>query len=87
MRKPTYTIQEVAALLQLSDQTIRDWVKQKRIVAVRPGGMRAYRIPQAEVVRLLREFMIDESVLDANGDKMGSQISTAGLVATFASER
>lgn len=81
MRKPTYTIQEVAALLQLSDQTIRDWVKQKRIIAMRPGGMRAYRVPVAEVVRLLREFMIDESVLDTNGDKMGAQISASGHAA------
>lgn len=86
MRKPTYTIQEVAALVQLSDQTIRDWVRQGRIVAVRPGGMRAYRIPLAEVVRLLGEFLIDESVLDRGGtiDRQQRKRGQAAIVSATA---
>jgi len=63
MRKQSYTIQEVARLLEFSDQTIREWAKAGRIKAVRPG-IRAFRIPRAEVERLLAEFMIDDRVLD-----------------------
>ena len=83
MRKQVYTIQEVAKLLQFSDQTIREWVRSGRIKAVRPG-IRAYRIPVAEVERLLAQFEIDARALDVDGDTMDAQISTSGPVAAFA---
>ena len=73
MRKQVYTIQEVAQLLRFSEQTIREWARDGRIKAVRPG-LRAYRIPVAEVERLLAQFMIDESVLDSNGDTIPPNI-------------
>jgi excisionase family DNA binding protein len=64
MRKQSYTVQEVARLVEFSDQTVREWAKTGRIKTVRPGGIRAYRIPRAEVERLLAEFQIDDRVLD-----------------------
>lgn len=63
MRKEVYTIQEVAALLQFSEQTIRDWVRSGRISAGRIG-LRAWRIPRSEVERLLAQLQISDRVLD-----------------------
>ena len=63
MRKQWYTIQEVARLVEFSDQTIREWGKIGRIKVVR-AGIRAFRIPRAEVERLLAEFLIDDRILD-----------------------
>lgn len=64
MRKQSYTVQEVARLVEFSDQSVREWAKAGRIKTVRPIGLRAYRIPRAEVERLLAEFAIDDRVLD-----------------------
>lgn len=63
MRKQVYTIQEVAELLRFSEQTVRDWARSGQIKAVRPG-LRAWRVPRAEVERLLAQFQIDDRVLD-----------------------
>lgn len=65
MRKQVYTIQEVAALLRFSDQTIREWARTGQIKAVRPG-LRAWRVPRAEVERLLAQFQIDDRILDVD---------------------
>src|SRR5262245_685763 len=61
--KQVYTIPEVAKLVRFSEQTIREWVRDGRVKAVRPG-LRAWRIPRAEGQRLLAELNIDDSVLD-----------------------
>lgn len=67
MPKKFYTIQEVAELLQFSDQTIRDWVRSGRIKAMRPG-LRAWRIPPAEVARLMGQLDTDGSALENSAD-------------------
>ena len=59
MQKQLYTIHEVAEMLQFSEQTIRDWVRSGRIRAARPGA-RAWRIPRAEVDRLMAQFDIGD---------------------------
>lgn len=84
MRKQVYTIQEVAALLQFSEQTIRDWVRSGRIKAARPG-LRAWRIPRSEVGRLLAQLQIDERTLDNEG-KISEEIRASGPVAALALE-
>lgn len=50
-----YTIAEVAAMLQFSEQTIRDWTRSGRIHGVR-FGTRAWRIPRSEVTRLMAQL-------------------------------
>jgi excisionase family DNA binding protein len=83
MRKEVYTIQEVAQLLQFSEQTIRDWVRSGRISAGRIG-LRAWRIPRSEVERLLAQLQISDHVLDsvedstsgANEGKIANDIRT-----------
>ena len=78
MRKQFYTIQEVARFLQFSDQTIREWARDGRILTVRPG-IRAYRIPRVEVERLLAQFMIDVRILDGGEDQAGrSDVQSTG---------
>ena len=61
--KQFYTIKEVADILLFSEQTVREWVRVGRVRAVRPG-LRAWRIPSAEVERLLTEYQVDKSVLE-----------------------
>ena len=65
--KQVYTIAEVAELMQFSDQTIRAWIRSGHIQAARPG-VRAWRIPAAEVARLMRQFETDESPAVYNTD-------------------
>lgn len=65
--KQMYTIKEVAELLRFSEQTIREWARDGQIKAVRPG-LRAWRIPRAEVQRLLAQFQIDKSVLESEDE-------------------
>lgn len=61
--KQVYTIKEVAEILRFTPQAISEWIREGRIKAVRPG-LRAWRIPVAEVERLLTEYQIDKSVLE-----------------------
>jgi excisionase family DNA binding protein len=66
--KQVYTIAEVANLLRFSEQTIREWARTGQIKAVRPG-LRAWRIPRAEVERLLAQYGINEKAIE--GDLVG----------------
>ena len=48
------TVQQVAERLGAHEETIRRWIKQKKLRAVMPGGQKlGYRIPASEVERLL----------------------------------
>ncbi len=42
-----------AEALDVSDSTIRNWIREKKIRAVKLGG--GYRIPISEVERIIRE--------------------------------
>lgn len=46
-----YTVPEAAALLRISTTTLRNWIAQGVLVAIRPG--RNWLIPRREVERLL----------------------------------
>ena len=49
-----YKISDVAKALDLSRQTVWQWVKDGRVKAVRLSDNGVYRIPQSEVDRLTR---------------------------------
>lgn len=51
------TVQEVAADLQLSAQTVRDWIKSGRLRAEKISD-RTIRIPKTELERLKSEWAI-----------------------------
>ncbi len=58
-----YTAEELAKYLKVSSQTIRAWIRDRKIAAVRFG--RAWRITAAEVERLRREGVPEEDAAHA----------------------
>lgn len=51
-----YTVSELAKLLKMRPQTIRMWIREEKIKAVRFGGPNGdYRIPESEAVRLVND--------------------------------
>ena len=52
-QKPVYTVQELATLLQVSDQTIYNQIAAGNIKSTRVG--RLHRIHHEEVERVIRE--------------------------------
>lgn len=46
-----YTVRQIAELLQTSEVTIRRWIRQERLPAIRIG--RAYRISRKELEQLI----------------------------------
>ena len=51
--KRHYTVEEVAELCRVHEATVRRWIAQKHLMAIRlPGGY--YRVPADEVDRRLR---------------------------------
>lgn len=54
------TVQQVADIAQVQDETVRNWIKRGWVTAIQlPGG--SYRIPRCEVDRLLRHKAEEES--------------------------
>ena len=48
------TVEETAARLRTTPETIRRWLRSGKLRGVRPGGTRlGWRIPEAEIARLL----------------------------------
>lgn len=53
MPEEFYTAEELADRLKVSSQTVRAWIRDEKITAVKFG--RAWRITRAEVERIARE--------------------------------
>ncbi len=53
MEKPFLTVEDIAHELQVSDDTVRNWIKQKKLVAVKIG--RDWRIDRRDYQRFLEE--------------------------------
>ncbi len=51
---PTFMIKQVASELQVSDRTVRNWIKQGKLKVVRLGH-RTVRITQEELDRIKQE--------------------------------
>ena len=50
------TVEEAAERLRAHPQTVRRWLREKKLRGVMPGGRKlGYRIPESEVTRLLRD--------------------------------
>jgi len=50
-----YTVEEVAARVRVTPETVRRWLREARLPGVRPGGKKAgWRIAGADVAALLR---------------------------------
>jgi excisionase family DNA binding protein len=53
-----YTAEELANYLKVSSQTVRAWIRERKVKAVKFG--RAWRITKDEVQRLVREGVPDD---------------------------
>jgi len=49
----TYTVEDVARILKITDQTVRNLIKRKELKAIRVGGQ--FRITQEELDRYLQK--------------------------------
>jgi excisionase family DNA binding protein len=58
-----YTAEELADYLKISSQTVRAWIRERKVKAVKFG--RAWRIPRAEVERLKTEGVPEDEVTEA----------------------
>ena len=48
------TVEEAAARLRTTPETVRRWLRSGKLRGVRPGGTKlGWRIPEAEIARLL----------------------------------
>lgn len=45
-----FTVSQVARAMQVSEETVREWLRAKRLGGVKVG--RTWRIPEAEIQRL-----------------------------------
>jgi excisionase family DNA binding protein len=55
MTERMYTVRESAAQIGAQEETIRRWLRDKKIEGVMPGGQKlGYRIPEREIERILR---------------------------------
>lgn len=58
MPEELLTVEEVAQRLRLTPETVRRWLRSKRLTGTRIGGDRAgWRIPGREVDRIINEGM------------------------------
>ena len=56
------TVEQAAERLQAHPQTVRKWLRDGKLKGVMPGGTKlGYRIPEAEVERLLNPDVTDSS--------------------------
>lgn len=46
-------VPEVAARLQVSEETVREWLRRDRLHGYNFGGRTGWRIPASEITRLL----------------------------------
>jgi excisionase family DNA binding protein len=53
--EPFYTVEEVARLLSVHPETVRNWIKSGQLRALKLGGPAGYRISQSAYEQFLRE--------------------------------
>ena len=58
--RPWLTVAEAAALLGVHEQTVRRWLRAKRLPGTLLSRRAGYRIQRAEVERVLREGLPEE---------------------------
>jgi excisionase family DNA binding protein len=55
-----YTVEDVARLLSVHPETVRNWIKSGQLKAIRLGGAAGYRITEEAFEQFLRERQDDE---------------------------
>ncbi len=54
MDEKWFTVEQVAERLQVTEQTVRRWLRAGALVGRNFGGRTGYRIPEPELARFLR---------------------------------
>jgi excisionase family DNA binding protein len=49
-----YTIEDIAALLSVHPETVRNWIRSGQLDAINLGGAAGYRITQADLDKFLQ---------------------------------
>lgn len=52
-QKPFYTMQELADILQVHYMTVRNWIRDGKLNAVKAG--KSYRISKTDIIKFLNE--------------------------------
>lgn len=69
------TVEEAAARLRTTPETIRRWLRSGKLRGVRPGGTKlGWRIPEAEIARVLG---VDAAPAPTAGDRTSSDSDNA----------
>ena len=55
-QKELYTINDVALMLNVHQQTLRNWERKKAVVPLRAGTRRVYTKQHIELCRKIKEF-------------------------------
>lgn len=54
-----YTVEDVARMLSVHPETVRNWIKSGQLKAIRLGGAAGYRITQGALDQFLRDRQDD----------------------------
>lgn len=49
----SYTIRQASSVLEMSVRTLREWVRNGKIKAVKYPGSNIWRIPESEITRVV----------------------------------
>ncbi|MGI8826678.1 MAG: helix-turn-helix domain-containing protein [Chloroflexota bacterium] len=55
MASDLLTVADVAALLRVTDETVRTWLRTNQLHGYNLGGRTGWRVPTSEIPRFLRE--------------------------------
>jgi DNA-binding transcriptional MerR regulator len=55
-KKELFTINEVAALLDVHQQTLRNWERKRLVIPLRVGTRRVYTTAHIDLCRKIKEF-------------------------------
>lgn len=49
----SYTIRQASSVLEMSVRTLREWIRNGKIKAVKYPGSNIWRIPESEITRIV----------------------------------
>jgi excisionase family DNA binding protein len=53
--EPLYTVDDIAKMLNVHPETVRNWIKTGQLRAIKLGGAAGYRISQSAYEQFLRD--------------------------------
>jgi excisionase family DNA binding protein len=81
----SYTVKEVAALLQVDPETVRRWIRSKKLVSEKSSNKDGNRILESELKAFLKAS--PKYAASVGALLVGSAITSTVMLATFATEK